>query len=87
MDASATFEQWLKQKAPTQQYRRSRAGFGVISRHNDGPFPVDFLSVVENGAITNLFAGLLPSSIYEPQLDLAIQPMRDLLLKNISAMP
>ncbi|PSB35119.1 O-antigen ligase family protein [Chlorogloea sp. CCALA 695] len=86
MDASATFEQWLKQKAPTQQYRRSRAGFGVISRHNDGPFPVDFLPVVENGAITNLFAGLLPSSIYEPQLDLALQPWRDLLLKNISVM-
>jgi uncharacterized protein involved in response to NO len=87
MDASATLEQWLKQKAPTQQYRRSRAGFGIISRHNDGPAPVDFLPVVENGAITTLFAGLLPSSIYEPQLDLAIQPMRDLLLKNIAAMP
>ncbi|MBA2748113.1 MAG: O-antigen ligase family protein, partial [Tatlockia sp.] len=85
MDSSATLEQWLKQKAPTQQYRRSRAGFGVLSRHNDGPAPVDFLPVVENGAMTNLFAGLIPSAIYEPELDLALQPWRDLLLKKISA--
>ena len=87
MDSSTTFEQWLKQKAPTQQYRRSRAGFGVISRHNDGPSPVDFLPVVERVAMTNLFAQLLPSTIYEPKLDLALQPWRDALLKNISAMP
>ncbi len=86
MNSSATFEQWLKQNAPTQQYRRSRAGFGVISRHNDGPFPVDFLPVVENGAMTNLFAGLLPAAIYAPQLDIALQPWREALLKNISAL-
>lgn len=87
MDSSTSFEQWLKQNAPIQQYRRSRAGFGVISRHNDGPSPIDFFPVVENGAMTNLFADLLPSAIYAPQLDLALQPMRDLLLKNVSAMP
>ncbi|MBW4664747.1 MAG: O-antigen ligase family protein [Chroococcus sp. CMT-3BRIN-NPC107] len=87
MNSSTTFEQWLKQNAPTQQYRRSRAGFGVVSRHNDGSSPVDFLPVVENGAMTNLFTQLLPATIYEPELDLALQPWRDLLLKNISAMP
>ncbi|WP_009633340.1 O-antigen ligase family protein [Synechocystis sp. PCC 7509] len=87
MDASTTFEQWLKQKAPTQQYRRSRAGFGVISRHNDGPSPVDFLPVVENGVVANLFTELFPSTVYEPQLDKALQPWRDTLLKNISVNP
>ncbi len=87
MDASATFEQWLKQNAPTQQYRRSRAGFGVISRHNDGPSPVDFFPVIENGALTNLFSDLIPSAIYLPQLDLALQPMREKLLKNIFSVP
>jgi uncharacterized protein involved in response to NO len=87
MNASATFDQWLKQKAPPQQYRRSRAGFGVLSRHNDGPAPVDFLPVVENAAMTNLFTDLMPSIIYEPKLDLALQPWRDLLIKNISATP
>lgn len=84
MANSKSLDQWLKQNAPTQQYRRSRAGFGPLSRHNDGPAPVDFLPVVENAAITNLFQTLLPATLYNPDLDLALQQWRNLLLKNIA---
>ena len=53
MSRSATFDQWLKQKAPSQPYRRERAGFGVLSRHIDGPIPIDFLTVVDNIPLPN----------------------------------
>ncbi len=84
MANSQNFNGWLKQNAPTQQYRRSRAGFGPLSRHNDGPAPVDFLPVVENAAMTNLFQTLLPATLYNPGLDFALQQWRNLLLKNIA---
>lgn len=84
MAKSATFEQWLKQNAPTVQYRRTRLGFGVLSRHDDGSPPIDFLTVSENAAITNFFTELLPSAIYLPELDLALRESRNTLLRNVS---
>ncbi|HEY9910196.1 MAG TPA: O-antigen ligase family protein [Thermosynechococcaceae cyanobacterium] len=82
MGRSPSFEEWLKQ-APPEQYRRERAGFGVLSRHIDGPIPVDFLTVVENPAIVKFFPQLVPSPIYAPDLDRALQPDRDALLKKL----
>lgn len=84
MARSTSLDQWLKQNAPTQQYRRTRAGFGVLSRHIDGTAPVDYLTVIENVPMTQFFAELLPSIPYVPQLDLALQPWRDSLLQAIA---
>jgi tetratricopeptide (TPR) repeat protein len=83
MVGSTTFDQWVKENAPIRQYRRERAGFGVLSRHIDGPLPTDFLPVVENVVMSNFFKELLPSQFYAPQLDLALQPWRDELLKQV----
>lgn len=83
MEQSKSFEQWLKQKAPVLQSRFERLGFGVLSRHIDGPIPSDFFPVVENVAITTWFSELLPTPIYYPELDLALQPLRDNLLQQI----
>lgn len=83
LEKSGNFEQWIKQNAPVLQYRRQRAGFGVLSRHIDGPIPLDFFPVVENVAMTTWFSELLPSPIYDPELDLAMQPLRDNLWQQV----
>lgn len=84
MKRSQNFDQWIKQNTPVLQYRRQRAGFGVLNRHIDGPIPLDFFPVIENLAMTTWFSELLPSPLYDPQLDLALQPLRDSLLQKIS---
>jgi uncharacterized protein involved in response to NO len=84
MEQSKSLEQWIKQNAPARQYPRERAGFGVLSRHIDGPAPTDFFPVVENVAMTQFFAELLPSPSYSPDLDNALQPLREQLWKSIA---
>jgi len=83
MARSSTFDQWLKQNAPSQTYRRERAGFGVLSRHIDGSIPVDFLTVVDNVAIAQFCKDLIPSFDYAPELDTALQPRRDALVQKV----
>lgn len=91
MSRSASFDQWLKQNAPSRQYRRERAGFGVLSRHIDGPIPLDFLQVFENIPIAQFFEQakssgyLFPSFVYAPELDKVLQPERDALLQTLKA--
>lgn len=87
MARSTTLDQWVKQNAATRQYRRERSGFGVISRHIDGPAPVDFLSVLENVPMTYFFDAIFPSLFYAPDLDTALQPERDRLVALIQANP
>jgi uncharacterized protein involved in response to NO len=84
MAQSKSLDEWIKLRAPVSQYRRERAGFGVLSRHIDGPAPQDFLQVVDNTAMTSFFSELLPSSIYSPSLDKALQPLRLKLWEKIS---
>lgn len=84
MNRSSSFDQWLKQNAPSREYRRERAGFGVLSRHIDGPIPIDFLTVVENIPIAQFFDQLVPSFFYVPELDAVLQPEREALLQKIS---
>ena len=85
MARSTTLEQWLKQNAPSRSYRRERAGFGVLSRHIDGPTPTDFLTVVDNIPMAQFFDQLLPVFRYAPELDSALQPQRDTLLQQVLA--
>ena len=77
------FDQWLKQNNVFLQYRRKRAGFGVVSRHIDGPQPEDFFLVVENLPINTWFEDVFPSPFYDPPFDLAIQPLREKVLKQV----
>jgi hypothetical protein len=83
MEQSKSLDQWIKQNAPTRQYPRERTGFGVLSHHIDGPAPTDFFPIVENAAMTQFFADLLPSPSYSPDLDNALQPLRDKLWASI----
>lgn len=85
MASATTFDQWLKYQAPTWEYQRQRAGFGVNSRHIDGLQPTDFWLVAENVAMTTWFEQLFPSPVYNPELDLALQPQREALLQSVSA--
>jgi hypothetical protein len=80
---SSSFEQWLKQNAPLRQYRRSRTGFGVLSRHIDGPAPDDFAVVTENLLVTGFLSEVFPSPRYQPELDKALQGWRDALIKTV----
>jgi len=83
MTNAETFESWLKQKAPTWQYRRQRLGFGVNMRHLGGATPSDYFQVVENIPIVVWFNSLFPTSAYFPDLDLALQPQRQALLQQV----
>jgi uncharacterized protein involved in response to NO len=76
MAQSKSLDEWIKLHAPVTQYRRERAGFGVLSRHIDGPAPQDFFEVVDNTAMTTFFSEILPSVPYFPELDLSLQPLR-----------
>jgi len=88
MGRSSRFDQWLKQNAPVNQYRPQRAGFGVLSRHIDGPIPEDFLTVVDNIPITQFFTQLVPSPVsFLPDLDRALQPQRLTLLQRAAQPP
>ncbi len=87
MAQSKSFDEWVKIHAPINQYRRERAGFGVLSRHIDGPAPQDFFPVVENTAMTQFLAELLPSPNYSPELDKALQPLRDKLWQSTAFEP
>ncbi|MBW4579974.1 MAG: O-antigen ligase family protein [Tildeniella nuda ZEHNDER 1965/U140] len=83
MTQSSTFDQWLKQNAPSQPYRRERAGFGVLSRHIDGSIPTDFMTVVDNVPIAQFCKDLIPSLDYAPSLDIALQAKRDALVQRV----
>ncbi|MBW4695051.1 MAG: O-antigen ligase family protein [Lyngbya sp. HA4199-MV5] len=83
MARSATFDQWLKQNAPSQTYRRERSGFGVLSRHIDGSIPVDFMTVVDNLPIAQFCQDLMVSFDYAPELDRVLQAKRDALLQAV----
>jgi len=83
MTNAETFESWLKQKAPTWQYRRQRLGFGVNMRHLGGATPSDYFQVVENIPIVVWLNSLFPTSAYFPDLDLALQAQRQALLQQV----
>ncbi len=83
MNQMNTFDQWLKQNTATPQYRRTRTGFGTLSRHVDGPAPTDFLSVIENSVIIHFFPELLAVPPYIPAWDLALQKSRYALVQAL----
>ena len=83
MAQSKSFDQWLKQNSPTRELRRQRSGFGVLSRHIDGVIPTDFLTVEENLAMTYLIRDLAYEWKYYPDLEKAIQVLREKVLSAI----
>ena len=84
MAQSKSLDDWIKNRAPVLVYRRERAGFGVLSRHIDGPAPQDFFEVVDNVAMTLFLPEVLPSPSYSPDLDLALQPLRVRLWQSLA---
>jgi tetratricopeptide (TPR) repeat protein len=84
MTRATSFDQWLKQHSPLRSYRRDRVGFGVLSRHIDGPAPADFLTVTDNVAMNTFLEEMFPSYSYHKALDLALQIQRDALLQKIA---
>lgn len=83
MATSPTFDRWLKDNTLIQQYRFQRQGFGIVSRHIDGVQPSDFYFVVDNLPVKSWFAELFPEVKYQPEIDLALQPLRKQLLSRL----
>lgn len=79
MNASTSFDQWLKQNAPIWQPRSQRLGFGLLLRHNHGPSPADFYPRLENVPMAQFFPELVPSPVFLPAFDRLLQPYRDQL--------
>ncbi|MBW4487526.1 MAG: O-antigen ligase family protein [Trichocoleus desertorum ATA4-8-CV12] len=82
MNRSSSFDEWLKRNAPSRQYRRTRTGFGVLSRHIDGSAPVDFLTVADSVVVTELLPEILFSPLYFSDWDLVLQAWRDALIQK-----
>ncbi|MEE3718123.1 O-antigen ligase family protein [Tumidithrix elongata RA019] len=66
MDRSPSLDAWLRQPlavdSPLQlRPRRARENFGIISRHIDGPIPLDFSSIQENAIVSTFFTDLFPT--------------------------
>ncbi|QQE63944.1 hypothetical protein GFS31_06160 [Leptolyngbya sp. BL0902] len=74
MDNATNFKDWLQRTAPVWQPRSGRLGFGVLSRHIDGPTPSDFYPRVENVPMVKFFPEVIFSPVFLPSLDQALQP-------------
>ncbi|MDG2990967.1 O-antigen ligase family protein [Candidatus Synechococcus calcipolaris G9] len=78
------FDTWLRFKSPAVAVTFQRAGFGVLSRHIDGPQPVDFFVSNQNLVLSALFQDLWPSNIFLPDLDKSLEPDRQHLLTQLN---
>lgn len=78
-----SFHQWVTEVAPPHQYRHQRLGFGVLSRHIDGPLPSDFSPRIENMLVTHFFKALFSSDTYDPAISIVLEPIRENLIKQI----
>ncbi|BCX11580.1 MAG: hypothetical protein KatS3mg067_0518 [Thermosynechococcus sp.] len=71
---------WLRSAAPAVAITYTRAGFGVNSRHIDGPQPTDFFIAIDNLPMVTLFAPLWPDNYFLPELDQALEGDRQRLI-------
>ncbi|MEM8543285.1 MAG: polymerase, partial [Cyanobacteria bacterium P01_H01_bin.119] len=76
MSTSNHLDEWLKEPPITWQPRSQRSGFGVLSRHIDGPLPKDYLPRIENLVVTRFFEDVFDMSAYLPRLDQQINSQR-----------
>ena len=83
MEKSSNFSSWLHQYAPGLQYRRQRVAFGIVSRHLDGPAPLDFALLYDNVPMSYWFINSLPYWKDYLPLDIALEPKREDLLSKI----
>jgi uncharacterized protein involved in response to NO len=81
--ASQSFHQWLTQKAPARHHRNQRLGFGVISRHIDGPLPSDFSPRLDNVLMTQFFQDLFPEKTFDLNLEAALAPLKNQLIDQM----
>ncbi len=86
MQKAQTFQEWLQDYPIVRKYHRQRAGFGVLSRHTDGPNPTDFFRVIDNVVMTEILKDMMPIPKYFPDLDRALQERRNALLSEVKAL-
>jgi tetratricopeptide (TPR) repeat protein len=65
MNQSRSFDEWLRLPLPPnspliRSYRRTRLGFGAISRQIDGVIPLDFFNVSENVTVSLFLKDIFP---------------------------
>lgn len=85
MQKARIFQEWLQDYPIVRKYHRQRSGFGVLSRHTDGPNPTDFFLVIDNVVMTEIFNDMMPVPEYFPDLDRALQERRNALLSEVEA--
>jgi uncharacterized protein involved in response to NO len=66
MNLSPSLDVWLRQPLTPDsplnlRPRRARLNFGIISRHIDGPIPLDFSSIQENAIVSTFLPDLFPT--------------------------
>ncbi|MDS3860940.1 O-antigen ligase family protein [Thermosynechococcaceae cyanobacterium BACA0444] len=85
IERSPDFDTWLRQTSPSQGVQYTRAGFGVLSRHIDGPQPSDFYLDAQNAVTSNILGTIWPTAYYLPPLDESLEPLRQTLVAKIKS--
>lgn len=83
IEQSPDFHTWLRHISPSQGVQFTRAGFGVISRHIDGPQPSDFYLDAQNAVTSNILGAIWPTAYYLPSLDENLEPLRQALVTKV----
>ena len=84
MSATDSFREWFRMINLSWQPRSQRSGFGVLSRHVDGPTPSDFLPQIENIVASQLFTDIYINAPYMFDLDRNLYALKQNLLGGIS---
>lgn len=70
LSTAATFHSWVT-AAPSRSNRNQRLGFGIISRHIDGPIPIDFSPKIESTIEAIFLKSLFPEAADSNALNLS----------------
>lgn len=83
MNQADSFDQWVKNLAPAHEIRSTRLGFGVLSRHIDGPVPIDYFPYLANVPINQFFEKPFAGPYHLPVVDFALQPQRHAFMAKL----
>lgn len=83
MNKTPDFAKWLTLFSPPVEYRKERAGFGVISRHIDGLIPRDYNPITDNLIVSVWMPQILSPFMYYPQFDLALEKDRHFIRESL----
>ncbi|MEM6252977.1 MAG: O-antigen ligase family protein [Cyanobacteria bacterium P01_D01_bin.156] len=85
MRQATSFDDWLKNSGLILQPRSERIGFGILNRHIDGPFPIDYAPQIVNQPVRATLTTLFSTPTFFPELERFLQPRRQRLISKLES--